>query len=76
MHKITLVYNERTYHLSPRDIPTLRGSGKIIIRKGDGFQEQVTEGNFSNISCSQGKSSSYINGINIESLIKRLETRR
>lgn len=75
--KITLEYNGKIYPLIKGDIPNLDGSGRIIIkRRFGGLQQQRTEGNFRNIALYQDNGGSYINGVNIESLVKRLEERK
>ncbi|MDO8528778.1 MAG: hypothetical protein Q7S06_02710 [Nanoarchaeota archaeon] len=76
MGKIILEYNGRRYYLRSGDIPNLTGSGKIEIVNKKNSQFQTTEGNFRDIRCDQVNGHSYINGVNIEDLIKRLDAER
>jgi hypothetical protein len=76
MGKIILEYNGKRYRLKPKDIPSLKGLGRIIINRRNGLQEQVIEGCFGNINSYQDDSGSYINGVNIEDLIKKLEAKQ
>jgi hypothetical protein len=73
---ITLDYNGERYRVNRGDIPGLRGYGKIIVRNKHGAQEVDLQGSFrGNIVTEQRAKGTYINGVNIEDLIKRLEKR-
>ena len=73
MNKIELEYNGKTYILSNKDIPHLNGNGKIVIQASEGSQSQKVYGSFSNLSCYQDGKRCFVNGVDIGSLVKRLE---
>lgn len=70
---IELVYNGKSYDIKDGDIPNLSGEGTITIIKTATSQSQRTCGNFSSIIMSQDEHHCYINGANIEKLIKKIE---
>jgi hypothetical protein len=73
---ITLDYNGQLYRVERGDIPGMRGSGKIVVRNKHGNYQLDLVGNFrGNIVTEQRAKGTYINGVNIEDLIKRLEKR-
>ncbi len=73
---IVLKYNGKKYYLHEGDIP-LRGKGKITITNKDGHGSQSISGDFDEgLNCSQIQGVSYINGVNVNELIKKLEARR
>lgn len=73
--RTTLVYNGKSYVLAKGDIPNLNGSGRIVVTRKPNRQEQYVDGNFSNVSMSQNGDRSYINGVDLDELVKKLESR-
>lgn len=74
--KIKLEYNGEAYNLEKGDIPGLRGSGKISIINTPGCQDQEIIGSFPNLNVYADGKLSFVNGINIEGLIEKLEARK
>jgi len=73
--KRTLVYNSKKYYLKKEDIPGMELGDKIVIINEEGYQ--VQSGSFSrSVSMMQRDDESYINGIKVSALIKKLEERK
>ena len=74
--KITLEYNNVKYTLRPKDIPGLKGSGRISIVNRKGMQRQSTSGNFyGKLEQRQDGEKCFINGVEISALVRKLKSR-
>ena len=74
--QVIIKYNGKRYKLEKDDIPGLGGYGKIVIVNKPGKQVQEINGCFMNMDVCQSGYSIYINGVNLDELVKRLEERK
>ena len=68
-----LRYNGRDYQLENGDIPGINGNGTIVVESRKGFQHQSVEGDVGEISMAQRDGRSYINGVDIKKLTRKLD---
>jgi len=72
---VTLNYNGKKYELVPGDIPGISGDGTIMIKSTPTNQYSDIRGIDGKISSMQVNGMTFINNVNIETLVGKLEAR-
>ena len=72
-HSSMLEYNGQVYRLNSGDVPDLVGTGNIVVKNRNGLQYQEWLGTFDNICMRQVGDKSFVNGVDVDELVERLE---
>lgn len=70
---LILDYNGRLFRFAEGDIPSLKGTGLVVVVTRPGLHYQGHRGNFDNINMRQIDGASFINGVNVEYLVTKME---